>query len=55
MVIRGIDFGCYGKLTCYALSKSLGLNGSLTAVTCQVEKIRWNDDTIASTIALTEK
>ena len=39
MIIGGIKVGSYGKPTCAALYRALGLNGSLTAFTCQVENI----------------
>ena len=39
MLIGVMEVGRYGKLTRAALSRAIGLNGSLTAVTLQVEKI----------------
>ena len=38
-----------------ALARALVLNGSLTSVTCQVENIRGDDDTLAATLALAEE
>ena len=55
MIIGGIKVGRYRKITRDALSRAFGFNGSLTEVTCQVEKIRDNDDTLAATLALTEE
>ena len=52
MLIGWIEVGQYGKLTHSALSRALFLNESLAAVTRQVEKIRWNDDTLAATLVL---
>ena len=55
MLIGGIEAGRYGNLTRDALARAFGLNGSLTTFKCQMEKIRRNDDTLATTIALTKE
>ena len=55
MLIEGIEVGRYSKLTRSDLARELGLNGNLTEVTCQVEKIQGNYDTLASTFVLTEE
>ena len=55
MLIGGIKVGRYGKITHAALARAYGLKGGLTEVTCQVEKIRVNNDTLADTLALTEE
>ena len=39
MPIGVIEVGRYGKLTCSALARALVFNGSLTELTCQVEKV----------------
>ena len=52
VIIGGIKFGRYSKITCAASDRALGFNGGLTAVTCQVEKIRRNDGTLSSTLTL---
>ena len=54
MLIGGIKVGRYGKLTHAALARELGLDVILTTVTRQVEKIRGNDNTLSSTLALFE-
>ena len=55
MLIGGIKFGRYGKLTHAALARELGLDVILTTVTRQVEKIRGNDDTLSSTLSIFEE
>ena len=55
MLIGGIEAGRYGKLTRAALARGLGLNGSITPVTHQLEKIRGNKYTLTNTLALTEE
>ena len=53
MLVGGIKFGRYGKLTSAILARALGLNGTFTAVTCQVENIQQNNDTLAATLSIT--
>ena len=53
MLVGGIKFGRFGKLTCDTLARALGLKGGLIAVTHKVKKMRGNEDTFDSTIALT--
>ena len=55
MPIEGIEVGRYSKLTRSDLARELGLNGNLTEVTCQVEKIQGNYDALAATLVLTEE
>ena len=50
MLIGVIEVGCYGKITCSALARALGFNGSVTAVTLKVENILGNDDTFYATL-----
>ena len=50
MLIGVIDVVCYGKITCSALARALGFNGSVTAVTLKVENILGNDDTFYVTL-----
>ena len=39
IIIRGINVGRYGKLTCAALDRSFNFNGSLISFTCKVDTI----------------
>ena len=55
MLIGGIEVGPYGELTCAALARALGLNGSLTEITHKAENIRGENDTISGTLAITEE
>ena len=55
IIVGGIEVGRYGKLTCSVLVRAFCLNGSLTAVTRQLEEIQGNDEILADTIALTEE
>ena len=55
MIIGGIEVGHYGKITCGALARSFGLNGSITSVTLQVKNIQGTDENLAATLALTEE
>ena len=55
MLIGRIEVGRYGKLTRFALAISFGSKGSPTSVTCHVENILGNNDTLAATLALTKE
>ena len=49
ILIGVIEVGSYVKLTCAALARTLGLNGSITAVTCQVDQA-WFSQMVAKGI-----
>ena len=55
MLIGGIKFGRYGKITRASLAITVFLNGSLVSVTCQVGNIRGNYDTLTASLSLTEE
>ena len=52
IIIGVTNVGRYIKLTRADLARQLGFNGSLIEFTRQVGKIRGNNDTLASTLAL---
>ena len=49
ILIGGIKVGRYSKITCAGLAKAFGLNGSITAVTRQVDQA-WFSQMIAKGI-----
>ena len=55
ILIGGIEVGRYNKFNRAALDRAFGLNGSLTSGTRQVENISRKNDTLDSTLALTEE
>ena len=55
MLIGGIEVGRYRNITLSALARALGLNGSLTEVTRQVENIQGKNDILSATFALIEE
>ena len=55
MLIGGIEVGRCINITLSALARALGLNGSLTEVPRQVEKIQGNNDILYSTFTLIEE
>ena len=55
IIIGGIKVGRYGKIPCADLARAFVLNRSLTSITRQEENIRGNDETLPTTLVLTEE
>ena len=55
VLIGGIEFGRYNRITHYSFDIAFSLNVSLTSVTRMVEKILGNDDILSATLEITEE